>query len=185
MGTQRIPSVFKAELGSQVDWTVSSKAVVCLLPRSLTHHRVDSQVENQQYRPALALIETLLRELKRLDDKMILTEVHFLESRVNHATKNYSKAKVCRWWDKFEGKADRAFFPGCSDVGQDICRCYLLSAFVASSAGYAIGCLAHGGQGLQDRASRTRLEKDSFVLMPCPCQILLLLRDFRGLFRPG
>lgn len=52
------------------------------------------QIETQHFRPALALIDTLLKELKRLDDKMILTEVHLLESRVNHATKNYAKAKV-------------------------------------------------------------------------------------------
>jgi 26S proteasome regulatory subunit N6 len=51
-------------------------------------------LDTQNYRPALLLIESLLKELKRLDDKMILTEVHLLESRVNHATKNFSKAKV-------------------------------------------------------------------------------------------
>lgn len=53
-----------------------------------------SQFETQNYRPALILIDDLLRELKRLDDKMILTEVHLLESRVNHATKNFAKAKA-------------------------------------------------------------------------------------------
>lgn len=61
----------------------------------LIYHFSDcSQVDTQNYRPAIILIESLLKELKRLDDKMILTEVHLLESRVNHATKNYSKAKV-------------------------------------------------------------------------------------------
>ena len=54
------------------------------------------QLENQQYISALALIDTLLTELKRLDDKMILTEVHLLESRVYRGIGNFAKAKVRR-----------------------------------------------------------------------------------------
>ncbi|GHJ85268.1 hypothetical protein NliqN6_1670 [Naganishia liquefaciens] len=75
-----------------IEWARNESRV--FLRQSLEVKLIGLQVENQQYRPALALIETLLRELKRLDDKMILTEVHLLESRVNHATKNYSKAKA-------------------------------------------------------------------------------------------
>jgi len=44
-------------------------------------------------KPALTLIDTLLTELKRLDDKMILTEVHLLESRVYRGTGNMAKAE--------------------------------------------------------------------------------------------
>ncbi len=40
------------------------------------------------------MIETLLTELKRLDDKMVLTEVHLLESRVYRGIGNLPKAKV-------------------------------------------------------------------------------------------
>lgn len=49
----------------------------------------------QQYKPAIALIDTLLGELKRLDDKLVLTEVHLLESKVYRGIGNLSKAKVC------------------------------------------------------------------------------------------
>ena len=42
----------------------------------------------------LTLIDTLLTELKRLDDKMILTEVHLLENRVYHGIGNLVKAKA-------------------------------------------------------------------------------------------
>lgn len=52
------------------------------------------QLDTQQYKPALALIDTLLTELKRLDDKMVLTEVHLLESRVYRGVGNLSKSKV-------------------------------------------------------------------------------------------
>ena len=48
---------------------------------------------NRQYPAALALIDSLLTKLKRLDDKMILTEVH-LESRVYRGIGNLAKAKV-------------------------------------------------------------------------------------------
>lgn len=53
-----------------------------------------SQLDMSQYKPALALIDTLLTELKRLDDKMILTEVHLQESRVYRGVGNLAKAKV-------------------------------------------------------------------------------------------
>lgn len=52
------------------------------------------QLEAQDYRSALALIDTLLTELKRLDDKMVLTEVHLLESRVYRGIGNMPKSKV-------------------------------------------------------------------------------------------
>ena len=53
-----------------------------------------SYIDNANYRDALSLITSLLRELKKLDDKMILTEVHLLESRVHHALANMPKSKV-------------------------------------------------------------------------------------------
>ena len=52
------------------------------------------QLDTQQYKPALALIESLLTELKRLDDKLVLTEVHLLESRVYRGVGNLAKAEV-------------------------------------------------------------------------------------------
>jgi 26S proteasome regulatory subunit N6 len=47
-----------------------------------------------QYKPAISLIDSLLTELKRLDDKMVLTEVHLLESRVYRGIGNFPKAKA-------------------------------------------------------------------------------------------
>lgn len=46
------------------------------------------------YHDALTLINSLLKELKRLDDKMVLVEVQLLESRVCHALRNLSKSRV-------------------------------------------------------------------------------------------
>lgn len=53
-----------------------------------------SQLEAAQFKAALTRIDTLLTELKKLDDKMILTEVHLLESRVYRGIGNLTKAKV-------------------------------------------------------------------------------------------
>ena len=52
------------------------------------------QLDTGEYKPALARIDSLLTELRRLDDKMILTEVHLLESRVYRGIRNFPKAKV-------------------------------------------------------------------------------------------
>lgn len=55
---------------------------------------LSSQLESSQFKPALSLIDTLLTELRRLDDKMILTEVHLLESRVYRGIGNLAKSKA-------------------------------------------------------------------------------------------
>lgn len=46
------------------------------------------------YSDALALISELLRELKRMDDKVALVQVHLLECQVYFAIKNLPKAKA-------------------------------------------------------------------------------------------
>ncbi|KAJ1950687.1 26S proteasome regulatory subunit rpn6 [Linderina pennispora] len=51
-------------------------------------------LDNQMYTEALALIAQLLTELKKLDDKMQLVEVHLLESRVYMALKNLAKSRA-------------------------------------------------------------------------------------------
>lgn len=48
----------------------------------------------QSYYDSLTLINGLLRELKRLDDKLRLVEVQLLESRVYHALGNIAKARA-------------------------------------------------------------------------------------------
>ncbi|KAL8284030.1 hypothetical protein RQP46_005143 [Phenoliferia psychrophenolica] len=75
-----------------IDWAKSEKRI--FLKQNLETRLISLYIDNHSYREALALIQTLLRELKKLDDKMILTEVHLLESRVNYALANHPKAKA-------------------------------------------------------------------------------------------
>ena len=51
-------------------------------------------LDSKAYTDALALIATLLKELKKLDDKPALIEVQLLESRVYHALRNLPKSRV-------------------------------------------------------------------------------------------
>ncbi|SJL03867.1 probable 26S proteasome non-atpase regulatory subunit Rpn6 [Armillaria ostoyae] len=79
-------------LNDNIEWAKREKRI--FLKHSLETRLVGLQLEDLQYKPALAMIETLLTELKRLDDKMVLTEVHLLESRVYRGIGNLPKAKA-------------------------------------------------------------------------------------------
>ncbi|KAI0271208.1 PCI-domain-containing protein [Russula aff. rugulosa BPL654] len=81
-----------AVLNDNIEWAKREKRI--FLKQSLETRLISLQLETQQHKPALVLIETLLTELRRLDDKMILTEVHLLESRVYRGIGNLAKAKV-------------------------------------------------------------------------------------------
>ncbi|KIS69344.1 putative 26S proteasome non-atpase regulatory subunit Rpn6 [Mycosarcoma maydis] len=74
------------------EWAKSERRI--FLKQNLETKLIGLYFDSKNYREALPLIDTLLRELKKLDDKMILTEVHLLESKVNHAISNLPKAKA-------------------------------------------------------------------------------------------
>lgn len=64
------------------------------LRQSLEMRLIGLQIDGQEYRKALSMTESLLKELKQLDDKIILTEVYLLESRASHAIQNLPRAKT-------------------------------------------------------------------------------------------
>lgn len=93
MGTQRKADISETQFGNSASWLASGflfypPVTIYILPRIFRY------LQAQSYKPALALIDTLLAELRRLDDKLILTEVYLLESRVYRGIGNWAKAKV-------------------------------------------------------------------------------------------
>jgi len=79
-------------LTDNIDWSKREKRI--FLKHSLEIRLVALQLEALQFKAALSRIDALLTELKKLDDKMILTEVHLLESRVYRGIGNFTKAKA-------------------------------------------------------------------------------------------
>ncbi|GAA5940081.1 uncharacterized protein JCM15063_001697 [Sporobolomyces koalae] len=74
------------------EWAKLDKRI--FLKQNLETRLVGLYIQHGNLKEAIDLINSLLRELKRLDDKMILTEVHLLESRCNYSLANLAKAKA-------------------------------------------------------------------------------------------
>ncbi|KAF8515732.1 proteasome regulatory particle subunit [Hysterangium stoloniferum] len=79
-------------LNEAIEWAKQEHRI--FLKQSLETRLVSIYLSQQSYKPAIALIDTLLGELKRLDDKLVLTEVHLLESKVYRGIGNLAKAKA-------------------------------------------------------------------------------------------
>ncbi|KAL9096336.1 MAG: hypothetical protein Q9165_001333 [Trypethelium subeluteriae] len=77
---------------SCIEWAVSEKRG--FLRQNLETRLVSLYMQKQSYYDALTLINNLLKELKRLDDKLVLVEVQLLESRVYHALGNVPKGRA-------------------------------------------------------------------------------------------
>ncbi|KAF8758740.1 PCI protein [Rhizoctonia solani] len=87
-----IPSL--PEFIENIAWARAERRV--FLRQNLEARLVGVYLDGEKYRPALALIESLLTELRRLDDKLVLAEVHLLESRVFRGIGNMPKrTDVC------------------------------------------------------------------------------------------
>ncbi|KAK5464742.1 26S proteasome regulatory subunit rpn6 [Exophiala xenobiotica] len=90
-----IPNTLELQVAttkSCIDWANSEKR--SFLRQNLETRLVGLYMQKQSYYEALTLINGLLRELKRLDDKLVLVEVQLLESRVYHALTNQPKARA-------------------------------------------------------------------------------------------
>jgi 26S proteasome regulatory subunit N6 len=76
----------------QIEWAREEK-------RSFLRQRIEMRLaalmmETGEFHPALQLVGTLLTEVKRLDDKLLLVDVHLIESRLHHHLLNTPKSKA-------------------------------------------------------------------------------------------
>ncbi len=75
-----------------IEWTKETK-------RSFLRQRIETKLsslylEARQFQAALELTNNLVREVKKLDDKLLLLEIQLNESKIHHALRNVPKAKA-------------------------------------------------------------------------------------------
>lgn len=75
-----------------IDWCVQDKRA--FLKQALDLRLGSLMLQARRFTEALRLIDELLRELKRMDDKQTLVQVHLLECKVYYELKNLPKAKA-------------------------------------------------------------------------------------------
>lgn len=82
----------EAICNSILAWTESEK-------RTFLKQRVQAKLAmvlflQSKYADSLELVNGLLSELKKLDDKQLLVETHLVESKIHHALRNMAKSKA-------------------------------------------------------------------------------------------
>ena len=76
----------------QIAWSKKEK-------RTFLRHRVELRLaalylKSRRYTDSLRIISSLAREVKKLDDKLLLVDIHLVESKIHYALNDLAKAKA-------------------------------------------------------------------------------------------
>lgn len=149
-----------------ITWARQSARI--FLAQSLETRLVALCFDAGNLKEALNLINNLLRELKRLDDKMILTEVHLLESRVHHALSNLTKAKAAQ--TSARTAANAIYCPPLLQAGLDLQSGVLLAEEKDYKTAYSY--FFEGFEGFSSQEDKRTVSALKYMLL---CKIMLNL----------
>lgn len=76
----------------QMEWARTEKRT--FLRQRIELRLASLHLDTRNYAESLSIIGTLLTEIKKLDDKLLLVDIHLVESKVHHALRNAPKAKA-------------------------------------------------------------------------------------------
>uniref|UniRef100_A0A060SWK1 ARAD1A02024p n=1 Tax=Blastobotrys adeninivorans TaxID=409370 RepID=A0A060SWK1_BLAAD len=91
----QIPDTLDIQIATtkdSIEWAVAENRN--FLRQSLETRLIGLYLQKTSYNDAITLINKLLKELKRLDDKLMLVEVQLLEAKVYHALRNIPKSRA-------------------------------------------------------------------------------------------
>lgn len=75
-----------------INWAEAEKRTFLRL--HLQNTLAEAYYKVSEHREALVVIKSLLRDVKKLDDKMLLVSIFLLESRIQHALQHLPRARV-------------------------------------------------------------------------------------------
>jgi len=167
-----IPNTLETQISltkSCISWAVSERR--SFLRQELETRLVTLYMKKQSYYDALTLINGLLKELRRLDDKLRLVEVQLLESRVYHALGNVPKGRAAL--TSARTSAASVYTPPLLQAGLDMQSGMLHAEDQDFGTAYSYFIEALEGYHSQDEADKAR----SALMYMLLCKIMLNLND--------
>ncbi|KAF2711731.1 PCI-domain-containing protein [Pleomassaria siparia CBS 279.74] len=154
---------------SCIEWAISERRG--FLRQNLETRLVSLYMQKQSYYEALTLINSLLKELKRLDDKLVLVEVQLLESRVYHALGNVPKGRAAL--TSARTSAASVYTPPLLQAGLDMQSGMLHAEDSDFNTAFSYFIEAMDGYHSQDEAQKATSALQYMLL----CKIMLNLGD--------